>query len=166
MITMKAYKISRNSHYCNFSGINFHFGKLDFSRKVIFHESCYYDFLNGNSYDVNKLCGLSHGIHLEDSVRFGWLPNFKKKKKIEVYGYLHNIGIITFAKICDVDVNTEIDIKWKYLNEKIIFSVYNGKESFNVDMMYNKPNFLLGYYLNPYFGGDNTAPRDMKIFIE
>jgi len=37
--------------------------------------------------DLNKLCGVSFGLHQQDSLRIGWRPVFDQTSRLEVFAY-------------------------------------------------------------------------------
>jgi c-di-AMP phosphodiesterase-like protein len=134
------------------------------SKQFVFSDSCRY-----NSDDiscVNKLYGISFGLHHKNSVRFGWNYN-ELSGRMVLYAYIYKNGVRYIYKLSD-----EINIGQLYTYD-ILISNYN-KITFvitrNIDnktmgiqdiAFDNLPRW--GYKLYPYFGGDSKAPHKIKI---
>jgi hypothetical protein len=111
-----------------------------------------------NQWDVNKLIGLSDdGLHQKNSARFGWrwLNN-----KLELLAYTHYKGNFEFEKITDIEIGKEYIGTIQYGDEYTF--ICDGKV---VTMRRDKNVPANNYYLWPYFGGDETAPHDIKIRV-
>lgn len=136
-------------------------------KKLMFSVRCYYSELNSDSYDINKLFGFSHGLHHQNSVRFGWKPDFQIENKIEIWSYVYNRGIRNFTKICSVNckeiINYSISIENSMVNFTVSSETGNIISNFSID--YTIPLVKIGYHLFPYFGGNNKAPRRMDILF-
>ena len=111
-----------------------------------------------NQWDVNKLIGVSDGgLHQKNSARFGWrwINN-----KLELMAYTHYKGNFEFQKITDIEIGKEYLGTIQY-GEEYTF-ICDGKV---VTMRRDKNVPSNNYYLWPYFGGDETAPHDIKIRV-
>jgi hypothetical protein len=151
--------IPKGSHYS--SGLSLgslHFGTKELAFAVNFDESCL--ALNGIQKcdgDFNKLFGFSYGLHQTNSVRIGWKA---VGNRIRVAGYVYQNGVRTikgFAwvnpeqlTIISIQHDTKAGLVWFGCGDKWISLPYTAKPS-------------MGYYLNPYFGGDCNAPETMYI---
>jgi hypothetical protein len=157
------YEIKKGKH---FSGIHLklHLGVDKIIRKIVFDNSCIYNFKNEDQYDINKLFGLSFGHHHNNSARFGWRAN---EDKIEIYAYYYSKGSICYANICSVKSNVPYEYSILIENGVYIFQVENSEGYVIGSHIANKAETCgWGYYLYPYFGGNNTAPHDMIILMK
>lgn len=143
--------------------------KIDFlkkdilSFKVKFDESVKYHTKDPiNQFDINKLYGFSDcsDNHQKNSARFGWrwLDN-----KIQIFYYVYRNGDRVYGKLGSVNINEVNEYHIMLTDSTYIFGL-NGK-NFNVNRGV-KCNIGLYYKLYPYFGGDETAPHDIKILIK
>ena len=108
---------------------------------------------------VNKIFGLSFGIHSTRSVRVGWRGH---RGEIEFNTYVHlpdgtvkvdplgpvEAGKVAFFRIWKTDSTVSVEMqggaRWDYTFDKLPF---------------------WGYRLYPYFGGNLPAPHEMNIGI-
>jgi hypothetical protein len=151
--------IPKGSHYS--SGLSLgslHFGTKELAFAVNFDESCLK--LNGVQKcdgDFNKLFGFSYGLHQTNSVRIGWKA---VGDRIRVAGYVYQNGVRTikgFAwvnpeqlTIISIQHDTQAGVVWFTCGDKVLSLPYTASPT-------------VGYYLNPYFGGDCNAPETMYI---
>jgi hypothetical protein len=158
---MTTYRFEQNKHRTNQYKICLFYDITKLSKKIVFNKSCYYNWVNKDSDDINKLYGFSNGYHKHNSVRFGWVPNFNKNL-IKIYGYIYNNKKRHFKFITEVEldkiINTEIILDKN--NKKAIFIVNES----SIKLNYN-PNCKLSYMLYPYFGGNNKTPHKMEILF-
>ena len=94
-----------------------------------------------NQNDWNKLFGFSRGYHHHNSIRLAWRWN-PKIEKIELAKYMYKKGSRSYEIIGATDINQSKTVKLEF-NEGI----------------------PLCYLLYPFFGGDETAPHDIRIEI-
>jgi len=138
---------------------------LEFTRKSTwqfkfqFDSSAIYTSVDPiNQWDVNKLIGVSDGgLHQKNSARFGWRW---LNGKLEILAYTHWKGNFEFEKITDIEIGKEYTGTIQF-SDKYIFTC-NGTI---VEMRRDKNVQTNNYYLWPYFGGDETAPHDIKIKV-
>lgn len=166
----KIHTIKKGNHRTSNPTIGLHWKKSMLSYMVNFDDSCKYRTKETyNQSDINKLFGLSFGFHHENSARFGWRYNIKEDV-IDVVAYIYRNGdrVNEWAEsihIGKVKTNTDyifdLDISGGYY--LFIIKSVDGKNI--LDSKLSKTGNLppWGYYLNPYFGGDETAPHTMKI---
>lgn len=161
----KTYTIKKGRHYSKpFFKFKLRLCRTKKMFYAIFSDECWWDKpRNKDDYDINKLCGFSFGYHRKNSIRIGWIPDFKKKNEIKIYAYWYNGSNKHQSQyLCNVQIGRMVPIK---------LSVFKGKAIFQVDAHYIfRTNFKLkkmwpGYYLYPYFGGNNTSPHEMKIYL-
>jgi hypothetical protein len=115
-----------------------------------------------NQNDINKLYGFSdnNAMHHEFSARFGWRWS---NNALRLFGYVYNDSIRSSAEIGVIRPGTEYDCKIKVAGNQYIFSVDNK----TLAMPRTSPTVSAsGYKLLPYFGGDETAPHDINIWIK
>ncbi len=158
----KTYTIPKGKHYSK--GLHFgYFHNEIMSIKAKFNSSAIYSTVaSGNQADINKLYGFSDcwSAHHKNSARFGWryLDN-----KLELMAYVYSGKQRSYLKLGDLEMD-----KWQEMNIKVDSGKYifkfNGK-SFEMPRGC-KTKKANGYKLFPYFGGDETAPHEIKIEIE
>ena len=134
--------------------------------RVAFHYSCLERVKGIDSLDANKLYGVSFGRHHRNSIRIGWRST---GNQIELCAYHYNRGVRTINWLePTIDVSKEYYIT--VLLKKDIYEILltDRKASFynNTYMKYKFPFFRIGYYLYPYFGGNRTAPINMRIIMK
>jgi len=130
--------------------------------EVMFNETCIYQ-LSENADQINKLYGVSQGMHHKNSCRYGWrCVDGVRNKKIELLAYCYVDGVRIWEPIRKISVNRWVKIKLEITSEAYVFTS-GGKE---VKIARKADALKLGYMLNPYFGGKIPAPHDMKIEIK
>lgn len=126
---------------------------------VSFTESCKYEIGDDQS-DINKLFGVGHfPHHHKNSVRFGWrwVPDLGK---IEVLAYYYIDGKRMDRHMVYVEIG-----------ERLVYEI-NGEGNF-YSLIIHGSTYLdiplkpckVGYLLQTYFGGNQTAPHDIEIEI-
>ena len=133
-------------------------------RKILFKENCIYKFGDIDDFDINKLFGVSFGMHHTNSVRFGWNID---DDEIGIYNYCYISGKRVMIKIVSIPTETnfvfEIFIYDSYYELKI--TDMNGKLIGWSEV--SKPKTTKwGYHLFPYFGGNKVAPHNMEICMK
>lgn len=165
---MKTYKIPHGKHS---SGIHFgpHIWKDGTQKYVTFDKSAIYQFKTDDQYDINKLFGLSYGMHHTNSVRFGWRSLGDYSDNIEILAYCYvdgkrvvEDGINLF--IAMVNINREYRYQIIVSDNSYSLTIHNDKNVMigHKSIPHNKLPFW-GYKLYPYFGGNRTAPHNITI---
>jgi len=117
--------------------------------------------LAANQADINKLYGFSdnNAQHHQYSARFGWRWS---NNALRLFGYVYNAGVRTSQEIGVINIGQTYDCKIIVTNNAYQFYI-EGKK---IDMprLATTPQ-AVGYKLYPYFGGDETAPHDIHIWI-
>lgn len=167
---MKEYIIKEGGHYSNHLPKLYLGLKKNFKLKVQFTESCKYNLGNDNQLDVNKLFGVSFGYHQLNSIRLGWNYDIITDN-INLYAYIYMNGIQLTYYIAPLTINTIWNIELGFVEKSGMFWVHvepYGVYDQNIykEFYYSFPNIKLGYYLFPYFGGDEVAPHDIKINMD
>jgi hypothetical protein len=155
------YLIPKGSQYCTQSA----FAKVDcneLSFKVRFDSSAVYkNSQEKNQEDINKLYGFSdnNAMHHEYSARFGWRWS---NNALRLFAYVYNASVMSFKEIGTVEIGTESVCTIKVNGSQYIFKL-NGTE---IKMPRAATTITAqGYKLYPYFGGDETSPHDISIWI-
>ncbi len=114
-----------------------------------------------NQYDINKLYGFSDGDnHHLNSARIGWSWN---KNALRLYAYTYYNGVRATEEICTIAIGIPVACEIKVTADEYIFKV----NTTTVPMpRFIKNSVAKGYMLFPYFGGDETAPGTIRIFIK
>lgn len=163
---MKTYTIKKYHHS---SGISFWpaFFKRKMFKKFKFDSNCSYDLRSIDQYDINKLFGWSQLLHMKDSCRFGWVWSLEKKK-MEIHAYCHVNGPRVSEWVCDIDLDTWYIGQIWLEGGKYCFRVLdeNKHDILGYVSIASDFNINLGYELKPYFGGNQEAPHEMKIFLD
>lgn len=154
------YTIKKGEQHATLSYINTDIAKLKF--KALFDStSIYKTSLASNQGDINKLYGVSdcESYHHTNSARFGWRWY---EEKLEIWAYTYSEGKRNFALLDTVSIGSFNEYELEFQENKYVFRLNDKK----VEM----PRFCVasakGYKLFPYFGGDETAPHDISIWIE
>ena len=115
-----------------------------------------------NQYDVNKLYGISDcGCnHQHYSMRLGWRW---LNDSLEILWFKHTNNNFSFAKIKSIDFDDVIDFSIQFDNNYYYMSV--GSDTVTIARPCNRSSNRK-YFLWPYFGGNETAPHDIKILIK
>ena len=160
---MKTYIILEGEHYSTHS-VKVYTGKTALPFTVNFDESCRYDLGSIDQLDVNKLAGVSFGNHEINSIRIGWAYNLNTLK-MDLFAYCYENGtrIIHSIGNCNLSENVSIKLELNFKNNSYKISL---NESAIQEFPYNYPALKAGYYLFPYFGGNNPAPHDMIIYLD
>jgi len=131
-------------------------------------KSSWYEHKNEDSYDFNKLIGMRWWISHVNEADFVWLPNFNKRGWFNVWWYGYNNkkryyespGSPFYEFEGDTWVYGEI-MKIRNRERRGYLYIINDKKNF-----YENDNPQSIWIIQPFFGGDNKAPTDIKIYIE
>lgn len=133
-----------------------------FNWSIIFDSTAIYTTQDSsNQYDINKLIGWSdcNENHMDYSIRFGWRW---LEDNLEIHWFKHSNGHFSFAKICNVTL-CESHEYYLLLNNHEYELCVDGN-CVTVDRTCSSD--YKKYKLYPYFGGQETAPHDIKIKIK
>lgn len=156
------YTIIKGQNYCDGNKyVTTSYSELNFITK--FDSSAIYSTINpDNQLDINKLYGFSDNssTHQQFSARFGWCWS---DNALRLFGYVYNNGIRDSKELGIVSIGGENKCSIKINPGSYIFSL-NGK----IDSLPRTSVGVkaIGYKLYPYFGGDETAPHDVNIWIK
>jgi len=162
--------IRKGNHRSNRSWFpRFHFGKCRQSYKVTFFTGGKYDLHGSDQLDINKLFGLSYGMHHVNSVRFGWRWDLRKEM-IEILAYVYVDG----KRITEVDASIHVGFVFPGIPYYYTIDVTESHYTFTLEsILFQNSEFVSikhdnltwwGYKLFPYFGGNQVAPE--KVIID
>ena len=156
------FRIREGKHSADFNSyMPIHTEDLKFS--VRFDSTAIYQTIDPmNQSDINKLYGFADNgaHHHEYSARFGW--NWGHGGLV-LFAYVYNNGILETQELTAVTLNKEYNCSISVDNDKYVFKVDN----LVMNMPRNSNTHAAdGYKLYPYFGGDETAPHDIRIWIK
>lgn len=130
--------------------------------RVMFDSSAVYQARDPqNQDDINKLYGLSDcgSFHQTNSARFGWRWY---NDRLEILAYCYYNGSRKWSFIGEAALNVFHEGRIAFTDEAYVFRI-NGN---SVEMPRACDGVRSGYLLYPYFGGDETAPHDVRVWIE
>lgn len=141
-----------------------HLGIKEYSFKAKFNRNCLYNKLEPEN-DWNKLFGFSQGFHHENSVRIGWrrIEMFPNSLEICVYAYVNGERVIDPFYVVSIDKWYKFSIVHDKYKTTVTLIDEKHRSSVRVIRRSNDLGRMPGYFLFPYFGGQETAPHDMKI---
>lgn len=154
------YVILAGEHHATLSFENIALDRLKF--RALFDSTAIYSTVDpANQGDINKLYGMAdcNSYHHTNSARFGWRW-YEEKIEIWAYTYVNGERNSTFVDTVAPGVFNEYEISFE--ENQYRFRL-NDKE---VEMSRHCEATAEGYRLFPYFGGDETAPHDINIWIE
>lgn len=114
-----------------------------------------------NQSDINKLYGFSdnNAGHHQYSARFGWRWS---DNALRLFAYVYNEGVVASKELAVANIGKEISCSIQVSNSSYLFTVNGVTEKMPRMAGTAKAK---GYQLYPYFGGDETAPHDINIWI-
>lgn len=133
--------------------------RFSIKKKVVFTESCRYNFDNDDQLDWNKLFGFClgiNGVH-KNSARIVWRYKHEADK-IELAAYYYINGIRICRRLTTVEINRVIDLEIVKSGHSIFFNAYGFLRDHDI-IESNKPVFGCGLY----FGGNRRAPHNITI---
>lgn len=155
------YTIAAGEHYCDKTAIK-PVSITQMLFKVKFNSSAIYTTIDPqNQYDINKLYGFTEGQDPHgNSARIGWSFN---NGALRLYAYVYNNGQRISQEICTVAISETINCAIKIDGNNYVFLVNDKLVKLS---RAQAGETAQGYQLFPYFGGDETAPHKISIFIK
>ncbi|HUC82255.1 MAG TPA: hypothetical protein VMR70_15225 [Flavisolibacter sp.] len=155
------YVIPKGQHYATQNAVK-SIETTELKFVVKFDSSAIYQTVDPqNQYDINKLYGFSDNgeSHHRFSARIGWRWS---EGALRLFGYTYNNGVRAEKEISTIAIGSEVVCAIKVLGESYQFTV-NGK----TELMPRASAMPVakGYQLYPYFGGDEVAPHEVRIWI-
>ncbi|WP_152425074.1 hypothetical protein [Nafulsella turpanensis] len=157
---IEKYVILTGEHHATLSFENVALDQLKFN--ALFDSTAIYSTIDpANQADINKLYGMAdcNSYHHTNSARFGWRWH-EEQLEIWAYTYVNGERNSAFVDTVSLGVFNEYEISFEDNNYRFRL---NEKE---VEMPRQCEATAEGYKLFPYFGGDETAPHDISIWIE
>ncbi|MCE6987848.1 hypothetical protein [Dyadobacter sp. CY323] len=130
--------------------------------QALFDSSCIYqNKLPENQNDINKLYGFSDcsSQHQQNSARFGW--NWREGA-LRIYAYIYVNGQRTEKELGTAELNEPTSFKIALQDNNYLFT-FRGVET--AMPRHCSGGVGIAYKLLPYFGGDEPAPKEIKIKI-
>ncbi|HVF81334.1 MAG TPA: hypothetical protein VM884_05350 [Flavisolibacter sp.] len=159
--SFKQFVIPQGEHYATENGLKpLEIAELKFVVK--FDSSAIYQTTNPeNQYDINKLYGFADNSepHHLYSARFGWRWS---DGALRLFAYTYNRGVRDSKELGTVAIGKEMECSIKVAGEVYLFSLEGKTET--MARLSTTPT-AKGYQLYPYFGGDEVAPHQVKIWI-
>lgn len=159
--TFQTYTIDAGKHRCNEEYFKpLHVRDMYFT--VVFDESGIYDVHDEiDQIDTNKLWGLSDGInHMKNSARIGW--NYVDGS-IRLRAFAHVNGVMKYEEITPIQPGEEVHCSIRIYGR---FYFFQAKDKIVQIERATKSNYVDGYQLFPYFGGNKPAPHKITIKIK
>lgn len=157
------YTIKKGKHRAWPLRLGLFFKRSAIRRTVMFGEGCAYWLEGLDMLDTNKLFGLAflpEGVHKE-SARFGWRYDNAKSIVLSAYCYVNNERII--KELCKVPLYKKITCALYIQKGNYVFDVLiDGKPTAN-ELVPKFHDRAWAYRLGVYFGGNKTAPQQIKI---
>lgn len=157
------YTIRSGQNYCDenkFTSASY--SELKFIAK--FDSSAIYTNVDPvNQLDINKLYGFSDNnslSHQQYSARFGWRWS---DNALRIFGYVYNNGVRDSKELGTVAINSENSYSIKINPKSYVFTLNGVADSLPRTSTTAKAT---GYKLYPYFGGDESAPHAIYIWIK
>ena len=154
------YRILKGNHYCDVSAFKA-ISLTEQNLKVKFDSTALYKTLTeDNQDDINKLYGFSEGMDPhKNSARIGWSYN---NDSLRLYAYVYNNYVLATQQITTCKIGEVFNCSIKV--DKKNYTFFVGDKSVTLERAV-VTEVAEGYQLYPYFGGDETAPHNINIFI-
>src|SRR5579875_284418 len=156
------YVINQGQHDCNQNAYKIiETSQLKFV--VRFDSSAIYQTASlENQYDINKLYGFSdnNADHHQFSARFGWRWS---DGALRLFAYIYNNGVMSNKELGTVAIGIENNCSIQVTATTYVFTL-NGQTT-EMPRLSTTPK-AKGYLLYPYFGGNETAPHNVHIWIK
>ncbi len=151
-----------SSHYIEFEEQNNY--KLKFTA-IFDYTAVYYTENTINQADWNKLYGVNDYVSVSNltnhisSARFGWRWY---NTQLQIAAYCYADGVRSSYHMASIEIGKVNTFSIEALNNQYIFTV---NDVYTQTMTRGSSITSTKNMLYPYFGGDETAPHDMKIMI-
>ncbi len=138
---------------------------LDFD--VVFDSSAIYTTQDpSNQADINKLYGFADGgsFHQQHSARVGWRWF---NNELQLLSYTYSDSVRSFEYLGAIEIGDTINCKIEVVDSNYVFHVSKSDVKIydHVAERGVSTAKAVGYMLYPYFGGDETSPKTIKISI-
>ncbi len=123
-----------------------------------------------NQGDVNKLFGFADCINFSQqytipphhifSARFGWAWY---NQALRIYAYYYNDSLRAFRELRTVEMGKSYTAGIRLIPGGYEYTIENKKDTV---VRTCKQPLAVGYKLYPYFGGTETAPHEIHVYIK
>jgi len=133
------------------------------SLTVRFDESARYNINEKNQKDINKLFGFAdcNSLHHENSARFGWNYN-TDTDEVDIFVYVYQNTQRIYEKIGSMNIGQSMNMSISLEGDEYRFWFDNESKTIKRGTTCEKGVY---YLLYPYFGGDEVAPQDIRVYI-
>lgn len=146
-------------------------GITEMKLKFRFDNSAIYTTVDPlNQADINKLYGFADCVsfttqytiapHHINSARFGWAWY---NQALRIYAYCYNDSVRAFQELRTVEIGSTYTAGIKIIQGGYEFTIDNKKDTVRRTCALST---ISGYKLFPFFGGTETAPHDVHIWIK
>jgi hypothetical protein len=151
--------IKKGKHYHSnfFRRIFFLNAKNRLSFNVKFDQACWYEKVNNDSGDLNKVYGFGGANPQKRSARFAWVPDFERSGVLKIYAYVYDEGERITEYLGEITTGTSSRFEL-FKGGSYKFSMNGKAKEISVK---GKTRKWIRFY--PYFGGNNKAPQNMTI---
>ena len=172
---MASYNIKKNKHYSSFrlERLIPYVGRKTLKWKFCFDADCNYykdvleitDFKRATQLQtqINKLCGVSFGMHHRNSIRIGWTAS-DQHNLITLFVYWYDKGVRGQRELCNIIANKHYIVTMDMRLNDIVIKVDDNRNVYGTETIQIKRKWF-GYYLFPYFGGKEPAPHNMTVYL-
>jgi hypothetical protein len=152
------FTIPAGGHFAKRLHLSLLLGNTYIAFKAKFYENCIYEPMRVPE-QINKLYGMSYGLHHRCSARIGWRSD---GRRIEILSYLYSAPRIrVFESMGFIDAE-----QWHTFtirrDHKMVYLTMDRQQPRAYAL---KAPFPIGYRLFPYFGGEYPAPHTMSIEV-
>ena len=146
-------------------------GITEMKLKFRFDNSAIYTTVDpSNQGDINKLYGFADCVsfttlytiapHHINSARFGWAWY---NQALRIYAYYYNDSVRLFKELQTVEIGKTYSAGIKLIPGGYEFTIENKKDTVPRTCTLST---ISGYKLFPYFGGTETSPQNIHIWIK
>lgn len=156
------YVIPKGEHYATANSYKL-VESAEMKFTVRFDSTCIYKTTDPqNQLDINKLYGFSDngGMHHQFSARFGWRWS---GGALRLFAYTYNNGVRESKELTTIAINKEVHCAIRINKAAYVFTVDEKAETMPRQ---STTAMAKGYKLYPYFGGDEAAPHEVRIWIK
>jgi len=161
---LKVVKVQKGKHRFRPLRLRLFLNKSRLAFSVCFNYTAKYD-IGSNQSDINKLFGIGYlPGHHRNSARFGWRYN-KDINKIDIFSYVYDSGKRKATFLCSIAINVPhvFILEISPIRNQYGFTVVQRNVNMIISSYDERVQHIpaIGYFLNSYFGGDETAPHDI-----
>lgn len=156
------FTIKKGKHYHSniFARIFFLNFRKEIKYFVKFDNSCWYNYVNNDSNDLNKVFGYGGVNNQKRSARFAWKPDFDNEGILKIYAYVYDNGKRIIEYVCDIKTDDQREF---ILKKKNGFEFFISSENKHIPVNGRIPTWIKFW---PYFGGNNKAPHNITIELK